>query len=126
MKLNNKGWGTTQMILLSGGILLALLIVVYFISMLYGSMDASVRNRHYVELETTIESATKEYIYRNNIQIDSEKRVSLETLINEGLIKEFNDGNGNKCDGYVMITRIDVANSYKGYIKCQNYQSNNY
>jgi len=40
MKLNNKGWGTTEMFLLSGGLLIALLVAVFFISQLYGSFES--------------------------------------------------------------------------------------
>lgn len=44
MKLNNKGWGTVEMLLLSGGLLIALLVAVFFIYKLYSSLDNSYSN----------------------------------------------------------------------------------
>ncbi len=36
-KLNNKGWGLAEMLILSGSLLLALLVAIYFIYQLYNS-----------------------------------------------------------------------------------------
>ena len=44
MKLNNKGWGTVEMLLLSGGLLIALLVAIFFIYKLYSSLDNSYTN----------------------------------------------------------------------------------
>ena len=66
MKLNNKGWGTMEMLLLSGGLLIALLIAVFFISKLYGSFESSNINRQYVDLENKLEDAAKEYVSKAN------------------------------------------------------------
>ena len=66
MKLNNKGWGTMEMLLLSGGLLIALLVAVFFISKLYGSFESSNLNRQYVDLENKLEDATKEFPYKMN------------------------------------------------------------
>lgn len=47
MKLNKKGWGTVEMLLLSGGLLIALLVAVFFIYKLYSSLDNSYANIDY-------------------------------------------------------------------------------
>ena len=47
MKLNKKGWGTVEMLLLSGGLLIALLVAVFFIYKLYSSLDNSYTNIDY-------------------------------------------------------------------------------
>ena len=126
LKLNNKGWGTMEMFLLTGGLLIALLVAVFFISKLYGSFDGTIGNKGYFDLETKLESAAKEYVIDNNIQIDGEQRISYETLKENNKIDNLYDENNKSCTGYVTVTRIDNVNYYKGYISCPNYVSNNY
>ena len=126
MKLNNKGWGTMEMILLVCGLLIALLVAIFFISKLYGSFDKTISNKNYFELETKLESAAKEYVRDNNIQIDGETRISYETLKEHNKIDNLYDQDNNSCTGYVTISRIDNVNYYKGYISCPNYISDNY
>lgn len=126
MKLNNKGWGTMEMMLLVGGLLIALLVAIFFISKLYGSFNNTISNKNYFDLETKLESAAKEYILENDIQIDGEFRVSYETLKEHNNIDNLYDENNESCTGYVMINRIDNINNYKGYISCPNYISDNY
>ena len=126
MKLNNKGWGTMEMMLLVGGLLIALIVAIFFISKLYGSFGNSISNNTYFELETKLESAAKEYVRDNNIQIDGETRISYETLKEHNKIDNLYDQDNNSCTGYVTISRIDNINYYKGYISCPNYISDNY
>ena len=126
MKLNNKGWGTMEMILLVCGLLIALLVAIFFISKLYGSFDKTISNKNYFELETKLESAAKEYVRDNNIQIDGETRISYETLKEHNKIDNLYDQDNNSCTGYVTISRIDNVNYYKGYISCPGYISDNY
>ena len=80
MKLNKNGWSTTEMLLLSGGLLIALLVAVYFISQLYGSFGASMRNKQYMDLETNLASAAKKYILDNSISVDGNFVVYSDTL----------------------------------------------
>lgn len=126
MKLNNKGWGTAEMFLLSGGLLIALLVAIFFISKLYGSLDASVSNKHYVDLENNLEMSARDYLTDNNIEVVSGFRISYEFLKNNGYIDELNDKNGNSCSGYVIVNNIDNINYYKGYISCAEYKTSNY
>ena len=126
MKLDNRGWGTTEMFLLTGGLLIALLVAVFFISKLYGSFNITISNQSYFDLETKLESAAKEYVLDNDIEIDGEFRVSYETLKENNKIDNLYDKDNKSCTGYVIITRIDNINNYQGFISCPNYISNNY
>ena len=126
MKLDNRGWGTTEMFLLTGGLLIALLVAIFFISKLYGSFNSTISNQNYFDLETKLESAAKEYVLDNDIQIDGEFRVSYETLKENNKIDNLYDKDNKSCTGYVIITRVDNINNYQGYISCPNYISNNY
>ncbi len=126
MKLNNKGWGTSTMILLSLGLLVALLVAVFFISALYGSFGNSIGNRKYLDLENQLENAAGEYIRKNDVKFENEITIYLSTLQEAGLINEFKDSDGNDCNGYVVITKPDLVNIYEGRINCSNYTSRNY
>lgn len=126
MKLNKNGWGTMEMFLLSGGLLVALLVAIFFISKLYGSMGDMVGNKVYINLENKIESAARNYIEDNEIIINGEYKLTLTSLKNYNYISDFNDNSGNSCNGYVLITNVDSINHYKGYILCNDYQTKNY
>lgn len=126
MKLNNNGWGTGTMILLSSGLLIALLIVAVLISNLYGSFGNSVSNRFYLDMETRLENAAAVYVTSNNIEVNSEMRVGLATLQDSGLIGDFQDRLGHSCDGYVIITRINLSDNFYARISCPDYQTRNY
>lgn len=126
MKLNNKGWGTLEMLLLMGGLLLALIIAIFFISKLYGSFASSIGNRQYMDLENKLEEAAKNYIDDRNIEVNGEYRLTYETLKNNSYITELNDMDGNGCSGYVEVTNVDTIDHYRGYILCANYQTTDY
>ncbi len=126
MKLNNKGWGTMEMLLLSGGLLIALIVAVFFISKLYGSFAGSIGNRHYMDLENKLEAAARNYIVDRGIEVNGDYKVTYETLKNNNYIMDLSDINGNGCNGYVQITTVDKISHYKGHIICQDYQTRNY
>ncbi len=125
-KINNHGWGTREMIMLSGGLLFALLVVVILISRLYGSYENAIGNREYFNLESNLELAAKNYVDQYNINTDNVVTISSQTLKNYGYISNFIDNKGNECDGYVKVTKIDLVNSYKAFITCGNYKTNDY
>ena len=126
MKLNNKGWGTLEMILISGALLIALIVSIYYIAKLYGSYDLSNSNRIYMDLETKLEGAARKYIKENNIQNPSQYHLSLNVLQSGGFIGELKDKNNRNCDGYVIVNEINNVNYYKAYISCQDYVTINY
>ena len=126
MKLNNKGWGTLEMFLLCGGLLIALLVAVFFISKLYGSIENSTKNKQYFDLETKLESAAMEYIKDYSISIHDGYRISLDTLKKYNYISDFSDYDNNPCSGYVIINILDNITHYDGFVSCKEFKSNNY
>jgi hypothetical protein len=126
MKLNKNGWSTTEMLLLSGGLLIALLVAVYFISQLYGSFGASMRNKQYMDLETNLASAAKKYILDNSISVDGNFVVYSDTLEVLGYIDSLKDSDGYPCTGHVVVAKVDLVNQYKAYIVCKNYKTIDY
>jgi len=114
------------MLLLSGGLLIALIVAMFFISQLYGSFAGSVENKQYMDLETKLEDAAINYVKDKNIAISGDYTIRHETLNNNGYIGELKDSNGNNCNGYVKVNTIDNINHYKAYISCNNYETINY
>ena len=126
MKLNKNGWGTLEMVLLSIGLLIALLIAIFFISRLYGSLENSIGKKEYMNLESKLEEAAKDYVNQNNIIIESELRVSYDTLKAENFIDNLQDKKGRSCSGYVIINHVENNNLYHAYISCNDYKTVNY
>lgn len=126
MKLNNKGWGTLEMVLISLALLVMLIVSIYFISRLYGSFDNSKRNKVYMDLETKLAEAARIYVRINNIDVTSNYRISYETLKEANLIRELKDSSGNDCEGYALISILSNKKYYNGYVSCNNYTSKNY
>ena len=118
MRLNNKGWGFTQMIIMSGILFFLLLVVSYYIYIFYNRIDVE-KGSQYFNLETKLKSAA--VIYSRNINSLS-GRVSLSTLKSLGYIDTFYDENGNPCNGYVLYN----DDRYDSYIRCNNFVSANY
>jgi hypothetical protein len=129
MYLNNNGWGLRAMIFLSSGLLLALLISIYFIAQLYSSMGDVFSSNQYFELETKLESAAIRYRNDYDLDISGEYKVSYGTLKKEGYIDTLKDNDGNLCGGYVIIKNgvdeVDNLN-YEAYISCDNYVTDGY
>jgi len=126
MKLNNKGWGTLQMLLLVGGLLIALLVAVYFISELYQSFDGTLGNKQHMDLEIKLENAAKEFVESRKLKINGDLTINYSILKSYNFIDELRDINGKECNGYVKITRIENNNKYSGYVSCNNYRTPNY
>lgn len=127
MKLNKNGWGTTEMLLLSGGIILALIIAIYFISQLFGDFENSFSNKNYADLEVSLQDAAKKYVRDNDIIVENSYRISLYDLKQNGYINSFKDNNDEDCNGYVVVNNYGNINyEYKAYILCNDYMTNNY
>ena len=115
-----------EMLLLSGGLLIALIVAIFFISKLYGSFEGSVGNRQYMDLEAKLADGAKEFIQTYDIEVNGEYKISYESLKSGNFVGDLKDIDGNSCNGYVKVTNIDNVNHYKGYILCNNYQTLNY
>lgn len=119
MKLNQKGWGLQQMLLISGLLLLTLLVVAVYVYSLYNQLDQN-STAQYVALELKLETAAVRYDTSN--ALTSNYRVSLSTLKQLGYISDFSDNNSKPCDGYVDVNGDD----FNAYISCENFISPGY
>lgn len=122
MKLNKNGWGTIEMLLLSAGILIALLVATYYISKLYSSFD-NVNNSYY-KLESELAKASEKYISDNNISVNDTITIYSDTLEVLGYIDRLSDKNGYPCVGYTVINKENSKLNYKPYITCRDYKTN--
>ena len=83
----------------------------------------------YQELESKLQNAAIKYVSRNKELLprssDVNNKISLETLVNNNMLKRINAIEDNKvmCSGYVEIIKNDDTNSYRynPYLKCGNY-----
>lgn len=120
MKLNNKGWGYRQMLLMTCILLVFLMIAAYNIYALYNDLDAKDAVT-YVNLENKLQIAASKYVGDKNLE-SSNLIISLTDLKNEEYITVFNDDSNRVCNGYVVYENY----KYSPYISCPDYISNNY
>ena len=118
MKLNNRGWGLTQMIIMSTILFFLLFVVSYYIYVFYNKLDER-DGSQYFALESKLKSAA--VLYSKNISSPS-GRVSLYTLKSLGYIDTFNDEDGRVCNGYVIYN----DDRFDSYIRCNGFVSSNY
>ena len=84
----------------------------------------------YVALETDIVEAMKIY-YGQDTNLNKLPRNKNNSKVTIGELESFgitinNIINEDTCDGYGVVTKNDVAFSYKAYIKCENYETKGY
>ena len=118
MKLNKRGWGLAEMMLITSLLFILLLVASYFIYSFYNSLDGKDVKEYYL-----LESKIKVAAVRYSTELHEEKGiVTLDKLKMLGYITSFNDSEENPCDGYVLFSD-DVFDSY---IKCNNFTSQNF
>ena len=116
MKLDNRGWGTKEMIFLSSILLLVLLFVAFSIYKLYHSVENI--PSQYAMMEKNLVNYAQDYCKSNG----KKSVITVNELINSGYFDFFTDINDNPCDGYVLTT----SNEYNAYISCEYYRTNGY
>lgn len=126
MKLDNRGWGLKEMIFLSCGLLIALLVSLFFISKLFKSLDYKGESYSYFNLETDLENAAIRYKNDNDLIINGSYKISYSTLKSEGYAKPLKDENGDPCGGYVIISNNNGLLNYEAYISCNDYVTEGY
>lgn len=114
--LDNRGWGTKEMILLSCGLLIILLFVAISIYKFYHAVEPVAPQ--YGLLERTIKAEAEEYASFNG----KKSVITLKELKAADYITIFTDINDNPCDGYVLLE----DNEYTPYISCEYYRTNGY
>lgn len=112
MKLDKKGWGTREMIAISGILFFLLLIVTYNIYVFYHNIDSS----HYYTLESNLIDAAREYSEKSG---NNKGQISSDYLISNGYLDPLYDVEGRKCEGHVVFENDD----YQAYLSCENYQT---
>lgn len=121
MKLNDKGFGLMQMMIISGVLLLLLLFAAYYIYIFYSKLDVNTGSE-YAFLESKLQTSAIKYVIDEKIDNNKIHSLSYELLLEKGYIDDFYDDNENECNGYVIIRNSD----YKTYIKCDSYKSSGY
>lgn len=138
MKLNNRGWGYNSLVIFGTIFLIFLIIVSIGIKTMIKNNsnkdDANyveVKNENYgsvyASYETLFKRAGETYaLYHETLVNNSDDVIIVneETLYNEGLIEKLDDPSGNGyCKGFALI---NIDGTVKGFIKCDNYQTDNY
>ena len=111
-------------------ILWIILIILLFFILIFIGLSVSKRTKPYKALESTIVEAMKVYYGQDiNLKKLPEKnkisKISIEELENFGLPLTLNV-NEDKCEAYGIVKAQSIAFSYKAFIKCENYTTNEY
>lgn len=117
MKLNNKGFGLKEMIILSSILIFVLLFMAYYIIVLYKNFDDGAKG-NYAILENRIKNAAIKYVD----EYEHSNIVTLNELKTAEILDFFTDKNDNNCDGYVIVEDM----TFTPYIKCPNYTTKGY
>ena len=120
IKLNNKGWGLREMMIISAILLVFLLFAAYYIYVLYNNLDED-KAGVYAKLELKLQTAAVKYVKDNNIK-KGKAIISLDDLQDAGYIDMFTDPKDDKCNGYVIYEN----NDYDSYISCNYFTSSGY
>ena len=139
MKLNNKGWGFTEMFVLMGILIIFLGIAIFFIYRMYNGLEqnnliktndnTSIKAPEkteikylYSDLEYKMKNGTIRYI--NNFF----KEEITSDLISKDVITPIKDLKDNSiCSGYVKVLyQSSDYVTYLPYLKCSNYTTNGY
>lgn len=117
MKLDNRGWGTKEMIIMSSILFFLLLVVTVMIYSFYNNKGNNAYT--YSGLESTLRSAAIRYANDNNILIGE---ITVSQLKQEGYLTSFKDDKGRDCSGYVELQNGQAS----AHINCPDYRTLNY
>ena len=124
MHLNNRGWGTREMIIMTAFLLLMLAISWYYISTLYQGVlvrnAVSIENEHYDLVKNRLVNSAQKYYYDNSLE--GPALLSYELLKEKGYISDIQDFIDFSCNGYVTVNN----GVFKPYINCKDYISEGY
>ena len=143
MKLNNKGFGTKDMIIYSCVIIFFLLLADLLILSFYKDRDKidinDIHEEHptaksgsfydyYIQQENNLKAAGLKYARANNLDLPSKKRFNISILIDNGYISYVRDSEDNTiCSGYiVMVNNSSGDYDVSSYIKCNSYTTEGY
>ena len=114
--LNNKGWGLQALMLCIIILMFALVIAYSIADKTFGLSDTQ-----YHRKEAQVVEAIKKYKKKNKIVVeqDEEKVITIKTLKETNILKNIN------CTGYGIYSKKE-KDTYKAYIKCDNYTTDGY
>ena len=140
MKLNNNGWGLSEMIVFSAILIIALFFVVFY-SFQFKKEDTIEPTKQttnesiqesitYPTIENKIREATRTYMqkYYDGI-ISGEITIPTSNLIYNHLLEENDLKTSDKdtCDGYALVYKKENQDyEIEAYIKCNNYKTNEF
>ena len=140
MKIDNKGWGLTTMLLMVAVIFIALLTATFFsirLNAMLGKqnneseekLQTAVNETYYIGKMNEMNIAVNNYVNDNGVILSKDKlRINLTTLVNSNYINEIYDSlSNNVCSGYSYVyLNNDNIKQINSYLKCDNYTSIGY
>jgi hypothetical protein len=142
MKLNNKGFGTKDMIIYSCVIIFFLLLADLLILSFYRDKDKidikDIREDHpsaksgsfydyYIQQENNLKAAGLKYARANNLNLTSKTRFNISVLVENGYISYVRDSEDNTiCSGYIVMINNIGDYDIESYIKCNSYTTEGY
>ena len=128
MKLNKKGWGLREMLVLSGILILFLCVAIYFIVVFYNSFEKDITHKYYETLETNLEQQASVYLhdYYDETLTSDKITITRSVLRSYDLDIPLKDKNDNACSGYVVANKSMGKTNIDAYIKCNKYETKGY
>lgn len=149
MRLNNRGWGLSTMLIFCAILGIAIVFVAIMVDQNFGDGKSSSNKKPntnqkpntggkpntagtYPELESMVVAATKKYqekYYSKDLLENDNMVVSITSLIKEGYMKQIHDikNTSISCSGYGTFIKINGNVEYHAYIKCgSNYETTGY
>lgn len=136
MKLNNKGWGLTEMIIICCGILFCLLIIVYYVNVFRStenkettykepikvpekSPDVTPNPVDYEDYLILLQEKAISYVLTfDNLEEESTLYVPIADLINNNYVSKLED-----CDGHVNVNKIMETYKASAYMTCSEFSN---
>lgn len=125
MNLSNHGWGLREMIFLSAIIFVFVIVAAVMVNNLYSELDlnqeSSPSNAYtYEQIESNLSAAAQRYYKTHSDDVST--IVISEDLVKLDYLRSFQlQTKDDSCEGYVVI-----ADGFKAYITCSNYETEGY
>ncbi len=140
MKLNNNGWGLSEMIIFSAILIIALFFVVFYafqfkrentIKPSTQTNNESIKeNITYTSIENKIREATLTYMQKYyDDRISGTVTIPTSNLIYTHLLEDSDliTSDKDSCDGYALVYKKENQDyEIEAYIKCTNYKTNEF
>ena len=118
--MNKKGFTLIELLAVIAVLAIILIIAIPNVIEIVSSVKENVNAKN----EALLIKTAKNYLYANQTlvpsTIGSKREISLNDLVTGGYVKQIKNAKGsNDCDGYVIVTKINVNDySYSPYLDC--------